>query len=125
MYLDPDRDLIGRKEIAKMTRRSWKTIRKWIENDGFPAKKLDGVWESNARPHHGMANQTTDVGEIGRQRYLCKSCQWSKMSMLWSWPVMAWAVKFDELTKEQKKRAGDRCEKKIFSVTMSKVGFSE
>ena len=49
MYLDPDRDLIGRKEIAKMTRRSWKTIRKWIENDGFPAKKLDGVWESNAR----------------------------------------------------------------------------
>ena len=38
--------LTGIKEISDYVRRSWPTIHKWIENDNFPATKIDGVWES-------------------------------------------------------------------------------
>lgn len=38
--------LVGKKEIAIYTRRSWITIQVWIEKENFPACKLDGVWES-------------------------------------------------------------------------------
>jgi hypothetical protein len=38
--------LTGKKEIMLYTRRSWVTIHGWIKNSNFPARKLDGVWES-------------------------------------------------------------------------------
>lgn len=40
--------LVGRKEISGFVGRSWHTIRRWIDEDGFPAVKIDGVWESHA-----------------------------------------------------------------------------
>ena len=40
------KSLTGRKEIVSYTKRSWKLIRKWIENDNFPARNLGGQWES-------------------------------------------------------------------------------
>jgi hypothetical protein len=42
-----NKNLTGRKEILEYTRRSWQTIREWIRKEDFPAKKLDGVWESS------------------------------------------------------------------------------
>lgn len=40
------KSLTGIKQITVYTQRSWGTIQLWIENDKFPARKLDGVWES-------------------------------------------------------------------------------
>jgi predicted DNA-binding transcriptional regulator AlpA len=40
------RILIGRKEIAGYTGRSWPTIERLVECKKFPAKKIDGVWMS-------------------------------------------------------------------------------
>ena len=42
-----ERFLIGTKEISDYTGRSWPTIARWIREEGFPAKKMEGVWESN------------------------------------------------------------------------------
>lgn len=39
--------LIGTAEISDYTRRSWVVIARWIEKHGFPAKKMEGVWESD------------------------------------------------------------------------------
>lgn len=39
--------LIGMNEIAEYTGRNWAIVIKWIENDNFPAVKIDGRWESN------------------------------------------------------------------------------
>ncbi len=41
------KSLVGKKEIAAYVRRSWMTIRRWVLVDNFPARKIDGVWESN------------------------------------------------------------------------------
>lgn len=43
-----DRVLTGKKRITGFVERSWKTVRRWIEEEEFPAKKMDGVWESDA-----------------------------------------------------------------------------
>jgi hypothetical protein len=40
--------LTGRKDICSFVGRSWSTIRMWIDERGFPARKLDGIWESDA-----------------------------------------------------------------------------
>lgn len=45
----PDKNLVGKKEILSYTRRSWQTVKIWINEQGFPAKKLDGVWESSGK----------------------------------------------------------------------------
>ena len=42
-------NLVGKKEITTYCRRSWTTIRAWIKTENFPAKKMDGVWESDVR----------------------------------------------------------------------------
>jgi len=39
--------LIGKREIRAYVRRSWKTIAEWIITKNFPARKIDGVWESD------------------------------------------------------------------------------
>ena len=39
--------LSGRKEIEKYVNRPWNVIRKWINEKGFPAAKIDGRWESD------------------------------------------------------------------------------
>ena len=39
--------LVGKKEITAYVRRSWMTIQRWIIEDSFPARKIDGVWESD------------------------------------------------------------------------------
>lgn len=40
--------LIGRKEIATYTGRSWPTVRNWVEKHDFPARMLDGRWASKS-----------------------------------------------------------------------------
>jgi hypothetical protein len=40
--------LRGRDEISSHCRRSWRIIKKWIKDDGFPAVKKDHIWESDA-----------------------------------------------------------------------------
>jgi hypothetical protein len=42
-----NKNLTGRKEILVYTRRSWEIVWKWIKKEDFPARKLDGVWESS------------------------------------------------------------------------------
>jgi len=44
----PDKTLVGKKAISEFVGRSWGTIRRWIKEEGFPAKKIDGVWHSDA-----------------------------------------------------------------------------
>lgn len=39
--------LVTLEEIAQYTGRSKNTIRKWVEEDNFPAVQVDGRWESN------------------------------------------------------------------------------
>ena len=39
--------LLGMKEIAAYTGRDRATIMKWINDENFPAIKVDGRWESN------------------------------------------------------------------------------
>jgi len=41
-----NKNLSGIKEITGYAKRSWTTISIWICNEGFPAKKMEGVWES-------------------------------------------------------------------------------
>ena len=42
-----NKNLTGRKEILEYARRSWQTVERWIKEEEFPARKLDGVWESS------------------------------------------------------------------------------
>ena len=39
--------LVGRDAIEVYVGRSWKTIIKWIKEESFPAKKMNGVWGSD------------------------------------------------------------------------------
>lgn len=41
-----NKNLSGIKEITGYTRRSWGTVKIWIKHEKFPAKQIDGVWES-------------------------------------------------------------------------------
>jgi len=41
------RVLVGLKEICSYTERGKATIRKWTDEDNFPAVVVDGRWESN------------------------------------------------------------------------------
>jgi hypothetical protein len=41
--------LTGKKRICEFVGRSWATIHTWIEQGGFPARKIDGIWESDAQ----------------------------------------------------------------------------
>jgi hypothetical protein len=52
--------LKGKEAIKAFVKRSWRKIREWILKEGFPAKKIDGVWESDAEL----------IREWGRQRIL-------------------------------------------------------
>lgn len=39
--------LVSKKQIADFTGRNFNaTIRKWVEEKAFPARKIDGVWHS-------------------------------------------------------------------------------
>ena len=40
--------LTGRKQIQGFVGRAWEIIMRWVRDDGFPAKKIDGIWESDA-----------------------------------------------------------------------------
>lgn len=42
-----DNLLTGRKRIQAFVGRSWQTVLRWIDEEGFPARKLDGIWESD------------------------------------------------------------------------------
>jgi hypothetical protein len=40
--------LVGKKSIGKFCQRNFdRTILSWIRTQGFPARKLDGVWHSD------------------------------------------------------------------------------
>jgi hypothetical protein len=39
--------LTGKKMITAYMGRSWRLIQKWIDERHFPARKIDGVWESD------------------------------------------------------------------------------
>lgn len=41
--------LSGQKEIKTYVHRSWVTIKAWIKHQGFPARKIDGQWESDKK----------------------------------------------------------------------------
>jgi hypothetical protein len=41
------RFLKGMKEIKDYVRRSESTVMDWIQNENFPAKKIDHAWESH------------------------------------------------------------------------------
>jgi len=47
---DQGKFLTGMKEICKYVSRSESTVINWIRDEDFPAKKIDGIWES----HTGM-----------------------------------------------------------------------
>lgn len=39
--------LVGKKSICSFVERSWPTVYAWIRTKRFPARKIDGVWESD------------------------------------------------------------------------------
>ncbi|MDD5643281.1 MAG: hypothetical protein PHX53_16635 [Syntrophales bacterium] len=40
--------LTGKKNICNFLGRSWDTVERWIREREFPARKIDGVWESDS-----------------------------------------------------------------------------
>ena len=40
--------LTGKKSICNFMGRSWSTIERWIMEREFPARKIDGIWESDS-----------------------------------------------------------------------------
>jgi hypothetical protein len=40
--------LTGKKQICNFLGRSWRTVEYWIREKEFPARKIDGVWESDS-----------------------------------------------------------------------------
>lgn len=40
--------LTGKKNICNFLGRSWRIVERWIMERGFPARKIDGVWESDS-----------------------------------------------------------------------------
>jgi hypothetical protein len=40
--------LSGKKTICNFLGRSWLTVERWIREKNFPARKIDGVWESDS-----------------------------------------------------------------------------
>ena len=42
-----ERFLLGINEIVDFVKRPWSIIKRWIKEKKFPAKKIDGKWESN------------------------------------------------------------------------------
>jgi len=40
--------LVGKKAISIFVGRSWGTVKRWIREEDFPAKKIDGGWHSDA-----------------------------------------------------------------------------
>jgi len=40
--------LTGKKNICNFMGRSWDTVERWIRERGFPATKIDGIWESDS-----------------------------------------------------------------------------
>lgn len=43
------RFLTGMKEICGYVSRSEATVLAWIRDEDFPAKKIDGIWESHTK----------------------------------------------------------------------------
>ena len=39
--------LRGKEEISAAVGRSWKVVKEWIDECGFPASKINGVWQSD------------------------------------------------------------------------------
>lgn len=39
--------LTGKKMIMTFVGRSWATVLTWIRERNFPARKIDGIWESD------------------------------------------------------------------------------
>ena len=42
-----NKSLVGKKDICAYAQRSWITVKRWIQKKGFPARKIDGRWESD------------------------------------------------------------------------------
>lgn len=40
--------LTGRKQIQLFVGRDWRLIMRWVSCMGFPARKIDGIWESDS-----------------------------------------------------------------------------
>ena len=40
--------LSGKKAICNFLGRGWSIVEKWIIYEGFPATKIDGIWESDS-----------------------------------------------------------------------------
>lgn len=40
--------LTGKKNICNFMGRSWDTVERWIRDREFPARKIDGIWESDS-----------------------------------------------------------------------------
>ena len=38
----------GKKNICNFLGRSWDTVERWIREREFPARKIDGIWESDS-----------------------------------------------------------------------------
>jgi hypothetical protein len=46
--MESETHLKGKEAIKAVVKRSWSKIKDWILKEGFPAKKIDGVWESDS-----------------------------------------------------------------------------
>lgn len=47
MVAQPTTVLQGIDDITTYAQRPWNTIKKWIEEKNFPARMIDGRWESD------------------------------------------------------------------------------
>lgn len=54
--------LVGKKAISCFVCRSWGTVKRWIREEDFPAKKIDGGWHSDADlVHEWLKGKITEV----------------------------------------------------------------
>ena len=48
MQKKPQAMLTGKKVITAYVGRSWTTIMLWVRERSFPARKINGIWESDS-----------------------------------------------------------------------------
>lgn len=55
--------LKGKRSICNFLGRSWMTVEKWINTRDFPARKIDGIWESDSELIRGWRRRQINGGQ--------------------------------------------------------------
>jgi len=64
--------LKGKEAISAFVGRSWKVVHEWIRERDFPARKINGVWESDPQLIVEWRRRTCDQEPLDELSHLAK-----------------------------------------------------